>query len=128
MKYFAAIFFFIFICWITIQADMGIKNQFTVLVKSIPYGDKFGHLVLYGCFALLVNIATNFRRISIGDFKVLLGATLVALFAIFEEFTQIAFQTRNFEIADIICDLLGIIIFSWLSLIIYQSRFWLILK
>ena len=94
---------------------MGAHNPLVALTKKIPFGDKFGHFFIYGCLVFLVNIATGFHRISIKGYKILTGVVLVGCFAIIEEFTQISLRTRNFELIDILADILGIAIFSYLS-------------
>ncbi|MEL7219769.1 MAG: VanZ family protein [Bacteroidota bacterium] len=111
-----AIGFSIFIFWIIIMADLGQKTGLSHFVRGLPHGDKFGHFILYGILAFLVNMALNNKKIKILSFQVLLGAAAVLIFAVLEEFTQIKLQTRDFELLDIICDLGGIVCFSWLSL------------
>jgi VanZ family protein len=111
-----AIVFFIFICWIIFTADMGQVNPHLQQVRKLPYGDKVGHFTLFGLLAFLVNLALNNKTVKILSFPVLLGSLLVGVFAILEEFTQIAFATRQFEFGDMFCDILGIAGFSWLSL------------
>ena len=112
----AAILFFLFICWIILAADQG--QDFFVMkqVRRLPYGDKGGHFILYGILTLLVNLALNNRVVRIGKRSFLLGALLVGVFAVLEEFTQLALVSRNFELMDIACDLIGILVFSYLSL------------
>lgn len=111
-----AIGFTVFIFWVIIMADLGQAHGLAQYLRGLPYGDKFGHFTLYGILAFLVNMALNNRKIQLFSHQVLLGATLVFTFAVLEEFTQIKLLTRNFEVLDIICDLGGIICFSWLSL------------
>lgn len=112
--------FFLFICWIIYTADQGQVHSFLKEVRDFPYGDKIAHFTLYGLLALVVNLAINNRRIMVFGRRVLLGALLVGVFAVVEEFTQIAFATRNFELMDMACDLLGIGLFSKISLRIDQ--------
>ena len=122
MRYLPPILFFIFICWIIIQADLGAYNPLIVLTKKVPFGDKLGHFLLYGTLVFLVNIASGLHMLKIKGYKILTGALLVMSFAIIEEFTQITLRTRNFEVLDIICDVLGIIVFSILSIYFYRSK------
>ncbi|PHN05825.1 trypsin [Flavilitoribacter nigricans DSM 23189 = NBRC 102662] len=117
-----AIGFFLFICWIIFTADTGQVPPQLQQIRKLPYGDKVGHFTLYGMLAFLVNLALNHKRVRIFSLPVLSGALLVGIFAIVEEFTQIAFATRNFELMDMLCDLLGITVFSYLSL---QLAAWL---
>ncbi len=122
MKYILTSLFFAFIIWIIIQADLVISNPLLSFTKKIPYGDKFGHLILYGTLVFLVNVTTNFQQIRIYNIRLLLGVFLVTSFALAEEFTQIVLASRNFEIMDIISDLVGITLFTFLSQMAYNKK------
>ena len=111
-----ALGFLLFICWIIFLADTGQKIFASSYVRHLPFGDKAGHFLLYGLLAFLANLALDNKRIRVFSYQVLLGAVLVLIFAIAEEFTQIMLSTRDFELLDIVCDLGGVALFSWLSL------------
>jgi VanZ family protein len=111
-----ALSFLTFIFWIIIQADLGQSIALSRLVRGLPFGDKIGHFLLYGILAFLVNLALKNRTIAISGQQVLLGGVLVLIFALLEECTQMALSTRNFELWDMFCDLVGIVFFSWLAL------------
>lgn len=111
-----ALIFFLFICWIIYTADQGQVHPYLKQIRDFPYGDKIAHFTLYGLLALMVNLAINNKRIKVLNYQPLLGSFLIAVFAIVEEFTQIAFVTRNFELMDMLCDILGIGLFSKISL------------
>lgn len=98
------------------MADLGQSSALTKYVRHLPFGDKAGHFLLYGMLAFLANLALDNKRVRVFSYRVLLGAVLVLIFAVAEEFTQIMLSTRDFELLDIICDLGGVICFSWLSL------------
>jgi VanZ family protein len=119
-----AILFSLFICWIIFLADTGQKIFASTYVRHLPFGDKAGHFLLYGILAFLVNLALNNRKVNILSQRVLLGASLVLAFAVLEEFTQIYLSTRDFEVWDILCDLGGVICFSWLSIkvLVWQNK------
>lgn len=122
-KYLPATLFFSFIVWIIFQADLQRDNLIIKIGHAVPYGDKMGHILLFGILALLINKALNFRGVDTGSIKFYLGSIIVFCFAISEEFTQLAFEHRNFDYKDIIADLMGIVFFSsavfrrWLRLI-----------
>ena len=119
MKAFA---FFLFICWIIYSADCGVDNVFVNFAHSIPYGDKLGHAFLFGTLAFLVNLALNNRRIPFFSLRLLLGSLLVITFAVVEEFSQIAFELRTFDWTDIGSDLLGVLLFSYGSILLEQCK------
>ncbi len=106
--YLPALLCFSFIVWMIIQADLDQQNILMDIADSIPFGDKIGHFVIFGTFALLLNMAFNFRRVSIRSRKFHLGSVLVCAFAVCEEFTQLAFSSRTFDLFDMLFDLLGI--------------------
>ncbi len=111
-----ALSFLTFIFWIIIQADLGHSIGFSKFVRHLPFGDKLGHFFLYGILAFLVNLALKNRKVAVFGHQILLGGLLVLIFAILEEFTQMALSTRDFELWDMFCDLAGIALFSWLAL------------
>lgn len=113
-----AILFFLFILWIIIKADLGQSSGMVKNLRQVPYGDKFGHFILYGILALLVNLALFNKRVSLFGRPFLLGSLIVGTFAILEEFTQISLASRNFELLDILCDLIGIGLASYTALLL----------
>ena len=116
----AAVLFFIFICWIIVQADRGADNFFIDHIRAIPYGDKFGHIGLYGLLALLVDLALLQRRTSF--FEMPLGCALVLAFALIEELSQGFLPSRTVDIGDAISDCLGVYLAAWLSsLLVLES-------
>lgn len=119
-RYAAPIAFFAFICWIIYDADRGNDNIFIEIGRSLPHSDKLFHALLFGFLAYLINMATNLKRIKIGSFNLLLGSVVVLLFAVTEEITQIPFENRDFDLLDLLSDLIGIVGFSYLA--IYRTR------
>ncbi len=111
----AAILFFLFICYIIICADLGQAGFLAGQVRNLPFGDKMGHFILYGILAFLVNLAFRNAHWQLASFSVLKGSTLVIVFAIAEELTQLFLANRSFEMVDILCDLLGIYVFGKLA-------------
>lgn len=107
--------FFLFICYVIFAADTGQSIFLAKQVRHLPFGDKAGHFILYGILAFLVNLALGNRQIQLARHHLLLGSVIVTTFAIGEEFTQIFLASRSFELADIMCDLLGIYVFGKLA-------------
>lgn len=103
-----ALLFFIFICWIIVQANNGGSNIFFDMVRAIPYGDKLGHLVLYGTLSLLTVIAFNYKCLLVKGYRIPIGALLVLSLALFEEVSQIFVASRTFDCTDISADIAGI--------------------
>ncbi|PCJ22053.1 MAG: trypsin [Gammaproteobacteria bacterium] len=107
---------FAFICWVILQANAGANTVFFNIVAALPYGDKLGHIMLYGVLTLLLNIALGFKIISLAKVKVSVAASLVLFFSVGEEITQAFIPNRNFDILDLIADGVGILLFNGLSI------------
>ena len=111
-KILPALLFFLFICYVIYTADRDHDNWLLRLPGAVPFGDKVGHFLLYGIMGWLANIGLNHRAINVRKRKLPTGSLLVVGFAIVEEFTQLAFPSRTFDWADMLCDILGISLFS----------------
>lgn len=92
MKYFLPTLFFAFICWIIYQADTGASNIFFKIVRSVPYGDKAGHFLLFGVLAFMVNYASGSRAFPFAGFNIQAGGVTVLFFSLAEESSQFFFQ------------------------------------
>jgi polysaccharide biosynthesis protein VpsQ len=111
-----AILFGLFILGIIVLADLGMLGFLGVL-NRIPYGDKVGHFLLYGLLTLFINLAL-FRsrpdlRPGLVAFRV---ALILALLIGLEEFSQLYFPNRSFDLVDLAFSYLGVIFFSWVAL------------
>ncbi len=105
-----AVVFFSFILWIIYLANTGNQNLLFEMVGNIPFGDKLGHLVLFGALTLLVVVASQFRCITLGRFNCYYGALAVTLFVVVEELSQVFFPTRTFDLSDLFADAVGIVL------------------
>jgi VanZ family protein len=79
----------------------------------MPYGDKFGHFILYGTLSLLTDFAFNYKCLAVNNYRFPIGAIIVLLIAIIEEITQLFISNRTFDLTDIIADFAGVFIFIW---------------
>lgn len=71
--------------------------------------------------AYLLNIAARLYKLNLGRLSVYFAPLLVQGFAIFEEFTQMAFPSRSFDWNDMLFDVLGIAFFTLLSRVSYRK-------
>jgi len=110
----SALGFFLFILWIIYLADTAQSSIFFDFIKMIPYGDKLGHMVLYGILSFLVSLALNFKKLKIGKIYVYYGVLLVFIFAFIEELTQGFYPNRTLDFFDLLADLVGLTLFSLL--------------
>lgn len=102
-------------------ADTGQHGLFIGLVRSMPYGDKLGHLVLFGLLALLANVGTRFRITKIFGVRLFTGTLFVSLFMVVEELSQCCFPTRTLDAMDLFADFVGVLSFAALSLYLRAS-------
>lgn len=122
MRWVPALAFFSFLLWVIVAADSGRPNYFLQLAASMPYGDKIGHVVLFATLALLLNFATKARQVAFGPIRLYLGVVLTLGFALLEEGSQLLFPSRSFELLDILADLLGVALATWVTTAFYQLR------
>jgi VanZ family protein len=107
MKKTAALFF-LFIVVIVILADTGNLPHPVNAIYRIPYGDKFGHFILFGLLNFFVTRAALSSLSSHRPIRVALsvGLTLALLIAL-EEWSQKLFPVRTFELLDLFASCLG---------------------
>lgn len=105
--------FFCFICWVILKANAGSDSELFAFVRSVPFGDKLGHVVLYGLLALLANRAFGGRFLKTRWVQV--GSLVVLTFAIGEELTQHFNPNRTLDAFDAAADVFGIGIATWFS-------------
>ena len=104
--------FFVFILYIIYLADTNKSSIFFDFVKSIPYGDKLGHIGLFGLLTFLVSWALKFKAVTFKKVKIYYGAILVFSFAFLEELSQAFYPNRTLDIYDLFADIIGIVLFS----------------
>ncbi|GAA5219045.1 VanZ family protein [Corallincola platygyrae] len=103
-----AVMFFAFIVWVIYMANTGTSSVFFDFIRSIPYGDKYGHVGLFGFLTLVSVIGFKFRSFSVGRLDIYYGAALVVAFALLEELSQAFIPSRTFELIDLAADATGI--------------------
>jgi VanZ family protein len=109
-----------FIIWIIYLANTGGSSVFFDLIKFIPYGDKVGHLLLFGTLTYIANLALQFRCFNLGKYAIYYGSVLVGVFVLVEEISQGYIATRTFDVADLAADAVGIGLFSYFSWLTQQ--------
>ena len=117
----STVVFLLFILWIIYSADAGKNTIFFDIVNTLPYGDKIGHFFLFGFLTLLLNLALNFKPVKLWQ-KLPLGTVLVSIFVLLEELSQVFFPNRTLDIADLIADGLGILIFTFIGYLLFENK------
>lgn len=96
-------------------ADRRLMRPFFKFITDHPGLDKAGHFMLVGGSAFLLNFALGLREWRVLGRSWLLGGTLVAAAFTIEEFTQLWFPSRTFDLLDLAADFAGIACFGWLA-------------
>ncbi|OBT11987.1 hypothetical protein A9267_02960 [Shewanella sp. UCD-FRSSP16_17] len=108
----ALVSFAIFIGWIIYQANTGGNNIFFDLVRVVPYGDKVGHMMLFGMLTSLALIASRAAYFYLFDRKIYYAIVAISTLVFIEEVSQGFIATRTFDIGDLTADAVGITLFS----------------
>jgi polysaccharide biosynthesis protein VpsQ len=106
--------FFLLIIGIITANDLGRLRTIIGLINSVPFGDKFGHIILIGTLTYLLNYALADRMLKFGNHKILLGCLVIAVIMTIEECSQIWMPTRTFDSIDLSANYLGLSIAGWL--------------
>lgn len=114
MKLIAAIFFSLF-CVILFMANTGQDQVIGEIRDLVPFGDKVGHVVIYGGLTLLVNYAFSFRHFA-NKLLQQYGSLLVLGFSFLEECSQYFIVTRTFSMMDMLANVIGISLFTVISM------------
>lgn len=121
MKFVAAFFLTLFLV-IIYMANTGQEQLLFQIRNVVPHGDKVGHVVIYGGLTLLVNYMVGFRHFAN---KLLLqhGSLVVLGFSFIEECSQYFIATRTFSMMDMLANLIGIILFTLVSIVFAKFAF-----
>lgn len=79
-------------------------------------GDKLLHFLLVGLLAFLVNLSLQAKLIHWKKFWIPLGTLTLLVAATVEEFSQMFFVHRTFDMLDLVCNICGILLLGWLAL------------
>jgi polysaccharide biosynthesis protein VpsQ len=105
--------FFLLVAGIIIADDLGRFQTIINYVNSLPFGDKWGHLIFMGILTFLLNYALDGRMVKIGTRQVLLGCALVTVGITLEEISQIWIPSRTFDLVDLSANYAGICLAGW---------------
>ncbi len=108
----------LFIGWVIYLANTGQSSLFFQLVRAIPYGDKLGHLFLFGFLTLGLNVALKYKMFNLKQRGIYCGSTIVGIVVLLEELSQYFLPSRTFDVIDLGADVAGILVFSVISYIL----------
>ena len=125
-----AYFYGLFIVIIIVLADTR-KLGFLYAFYDFPFGDKIGHLFIFGLLSLVVNLsvlsikslANNPIYMELSIKRVVIKTSFVlAVFVGLEEFSQRWFASRTADLVDLSASYVGIAVFAFLALKIMNKR------
>ena len=96
------------LAFVVYLADANRGGATFALVHSLPLGDKLGHLVLAGLFALALDAALSWRVFRFLRAPFPRGSALALAVITLEECSQIFFRARSFDLVDLLSDYLGV--------------------
>ena len=92
------------------------------LVKTIPYGDKWGHFILMGLLAFFVNLLLEAKQFNLFRLSFLKGSAIILIIVTVEEFSQLFIENRSFDWLDLTFDYIGIFVFGQLASYLIQRK------
>lgn len=107
---------------IILCADKCLIPQYIQNMYNFPGGDKVGHVVLLLLFSLITNLIFYTRKIKIKNNFIFMGSIIIFCLITIEEFSQIFIPSRSFDLLDLLCNYLGIILGDIMLRIIYRNR------
>lgn len=96
------------ILWLIYQADAGNGRWLFWRVGQIPGGDKLGHFILYGGISFFANLVANGQTFQLLGQTVLKWSAILIALATVEEFSQLCFRWRSFDLWDLAAGAAGI--------------------
>jgi len=100
--------FAVFMALVIYSANQGLDHPGIALVRVLPFGDKLGHIVLWGTFAFFINLALGGRTIGIAGKRLLIGPLIAIAIVSVEEASQGLLSNRTLDAGDMVANLVGI--------------------
>ncbi len=100
--------FALFLVSLVILADSGHGGRLFQLANTIPFGDKVGHLMLFGTLSFLLNLRLGGAELRVFAGRMLQGSALILPVVTLEECSQVLFRARSFDLLDLAADVAGI--------------------
>lgn len=113
----AAIAFALFMVSVIVAANADISHPGVALVRWLPYGDKLGHLGLWGAFTLVVNLAVGpDRRLA----SIPLGSVMTSVAMTVEELSQGFLSNRTLDALDYAANVVGIMLATATTIVVWR--------
>lgn len=92
------------------------------MVRSISYGDKIGHFLLFGMLALAMNLVFRLKLLNVNTFRVYWGTAVVLVFVSIEELSQYFIPGRTLDPMDFMASVAGILLFTSLGHVVHKNQ------
>ena len=89
-------------------ANTGNGTYLLTILNSIPFGDKLLHILMMGSLTAGLNLSWNFKTSKFFGREIWTGTLIMSVLISLEEVSQGFIPYRNFEVADLFCNYLGI--------------------
>ena len=90
------------------------------LSLSFPYADKLMHFLMFGLAAFWLHLWLDGRRLRLGPLRPPLALLIAFGLALPEELAQHFARARSLEALDLISDLAGMLVFTWLAALVLR--------
>ena len=107
--------FVLFLVGLVGLADSGHGSILFRAAGIIPFGDKVGHMMLFGILSFLVNLLLRGAELRVFAWRMLKGSALILPIVTLEECSQVFFRSRTFDLIDLTADIVGIWLCGWLA-------------
>jgi hypothetical protein len=112
----------LFFAAVFLIAYTGNGSVYLAFVDDVPGKDKTGHVVMIGCMSLLLSWLSSFRFLPLKNVRLYYGIVAVFIFITIEEFLQLLAPYRSFDLIDLSCNYLGILLAHLICLLIGMPR------
>ncbi len=104
----AALGFVLFLIIVIIIADCSEKYKWWPFIERIPFGDKLGHIGLFGTLCFLCNLAFPSRRFGYRPLFITKTTLVLLVIISLEELSQLFIASRHCDFLDWLSDLIGL--------------------
>jgi VanZ family protein len=93
---------------IIVLADLGMLP--VALFAGIPEYDRIAHALIYGAFYWALRAFLGTKGFHFASWSLTWSSLIAITLILLEEFTQLFFDTRTFDLIDIFCGFLGVLL------------------
>ncbi|MBD2206540.1 VanZ family protein [Calothrix sp. FACHB-1219] len=109
---------FVFWVYLTILMSISLSAYLKIIpteIAKFPHYDTILHFLLLGIAAFVSHLAFNKAKFTIGNIALPIAPMIVILFCLIDEIIQHFVPYRLADPVDLLADLCGIVLFTWLA-------------